>query len=58
MIGGVQHAFLLSGADEEFFRTYVPVPVPIPEPATYAMLLAGLGLMGFIVRSKQSISLS
>lgn len=44
-IGRVQHAFLLSGADEEFFRTYVPVPVPIPEPATYAMLLAGLGLI-------------
>lgn len=28
--------------------------VPIPEPETYAMLLAGLGLLGFVVRrSKQ-----
>ncbi len=26
---------------------------PIPEPETYAMLLAGLGLLGFVVRRKQ-----
>jgi len=26
---------------------------PIPEPQTYAMLLAGLGLMGFVVRRRQ-----
>lgn len=26
---------------------------PIPEPETYAMLLAGLGLMGFVVRRRQ-----
>ncbi|SDW34377.1 HAF repeat-containing PEP-CTERM protein [Nitrosomonas oligotropha] len=51
-IGGVQHAFLLSGADEEFFRTYVPVPIPIPEPQTYAMLLAGLALLGVIARNR------
>ena len=25
---------------------------PIPEPQTYAMMLAGLGLMGFIVRRR------
>jgi probable HAF family extracellular repeat protein len=52
MIGGVQHAFLLSGADEEFFRTYVPVPAPIPEPTTYAMLLAGLGLLLFRIKTE------
>jgi hypothetical protein len=29
---------------------------PIPEPETYAMLLAGLGLMGFVARRrKQSV---
>ena len=27
---------------------------PIPEPETYAMLLAGLGLMGAVVRRRSS----
>lgn len=27
---------------------------PVPEPETYAMLLAGLGLMGFIARRRKS----
>ncbi|UQV47887.1 PEP-CTERM sorting domain-containing protein [Janthinobacterium lividum] len=26
----------------------------VPEPETYAMLLAGLGLLGFVLRRKQS----
>ena len=26
---------------------------PIPEPETYAMMLAGLGLMGFVVRRRK-----
>jgi len=30
------------------------ISAPVPEPETYAMLLAGLGLMGFMVRRKQS----
>lgn len=29
-------------------------PLPIPEPETYAMMLAGLGLLGFIARRKDS----
>jgi hypothetical protein len=29
------------------------VTAPIPEPETYAMLLAGLGLMGFVARRRQ-----
>ncbi|WP_256209002.1 FxDxF family PEP-CTERM protein [Nitrosospira sp. Nsp14] len=36
---GVDHAFLLA---------------PIPEPETYAMLLAGLGLLGFIARRRRT----
>ena len=28
---------------------------PIPEPETYAMLLAGLGLLGFIVRRRKTV---
>ena len=27
---------------------------PVPEPKNYAMLLAGLGLMGFIARRRSS----
>lgn len=30
------------------------VPLPVPEPGTYAMLLAGLGLLGFAARRKQA----
>jgi hypothetical protein len=29
---------------------------PIPEPETYAMLLAGLGLMGFVARRRKKAS--
>lgn len=59
---GVQQVFLLSGADDPaFFANYVVQPIShlsmsdvygdylpaVPEPQTYAMLLAGLGLMLF-----------
>ncbi|MFT5534098.1 MAG: hypothetical protein ACI802_002341 [Candidatus Paceibacteria bacterium] len=30
----------------------VPIPPPVPEPETYAMMLAGLGLLGFAARRK------
>jgi hypothetical protein len=30
------------------------VVTPVPEPETYAMLLAGLGLMGFVVRRRRA----
>jgi hypothetical protein len=30
-----------------------PVVTPVPEPETYAMLLAGLGLIGFMVRRRK-----
>ncbi len=32
---------------------YVPTVSAIPEPETYAMLLAGLGLLGFVARRRQ-----
>lgn len=42
------------------FRTYsAPAPVistPVPEPTTAAMLLAGLGLLGFAARRRQQPS--
>lgn len=34
------------------FRTYVDV-APVPEPETYAMMLAGLGLLGFVARRRK-----
>ncbi len=46
-ISGEQHAFLLSSDN--------PIP-PIPEPQTYYMLLAGLGLIGFMAyRRKETV---
>lgn len=38
-------------------RGLLLVPVaPIPEPSTYAMLLAGLGLLGFVTRRQKAAS--
>lgn len=34
--------------------TYTYVATPVPEPETYAMLLAGLGLMGVVARRRKS----
>ena len=35
------------------FGPVVAVPVPVPEPETYAMLLGGLGLLGFAARRRK-----
>jgi hypothetical protein len=42
-------------ADYDYtFRTYASTNVaPVPEPETYAMMLAGLGLLGLVRRRKQ-----
>ena len=49
--GVVQPFFLTITDDKAFFDNYVTVPLPaVPEPQTYALLLAGLGLMGFVGR--------
>ncbi|ABB74552.1 PEP-CTERM protein-sorting domain-containing protein [Nitrosospira multiformis ATCC 25196] len=39
-----------------FSLTQTPVAGVVPEPETYAMFLAGLGLMGFMARRKQKQS--
>ena len=30
------------------------VPLPVPEPSTYAMMFAGLGMIGFVVRKRKA----
>jgi hypothetical protein len=32
----------------------VAVPVPVPEPETYAMMLAGLGALGWLARRRRT----
>jgi hypothetical protein len=44
-----------TGGNETFFVANSGTPVPptaVPEPETYAMMLAGLGLLGFIARRR------
>lgn len=33
------------------------IPAPVPEPETYGMMMAGLGLMGFLARRRKGASL-
>ncbi|MER0216262.1 MAG: PEP-CTERM sorting domain-containing protein [Nitrosomonas sp.] len=49
--GGHYEAFLLSFSPDTVFP-FITTP-PVPEPTTYAMLLAGLGLLGFVLRRGQ-----
>ena len=43
-------------SDNKDVGHYAMAVAPIPEPETYAMLLAGLGLVGFIARHRKQIS--
>lgn len=53
-LNGVQQGFLLSYTpDTKFDPKPIFIPSPVPEPSTYAMLLAGLGIIGFM-RSKRN----
>jgi hypothetical protein len=45
-----------TGGNETFFMansTALLPPTAIPEPETYAMILAGLGMLGFIARRRK-----
>jgi len=46
LIPGVLHAYKVSAADLAGYTA------PVPEPTTYAMLLTGLGLVGFLARRR------
>ena len=39
--------------DHEFSFTNILIRTPIPEPGTYALMFAGLGVMGFIARRRR-----
>jgi hypothetical protein len=42
------------GSEDSSYAFYAPTSVsPIPEPETYAMMLAGLGMLGFGARRRQ-----
>lgn len=49
---GGSYWFQLSGYGEA--ASYTVTLAPVPEPETYALLLAGLGLMGAVARRRQS----
>jgi hypothetical protein len=49
---GGSYWFKLSGYGEA--ASYTVTLAPVPEPETYALLLAGLGLMGAVARRRQS----
>lgn len=51
-MGGMHY---LAVANEVSNTTSVYSLAPVPEPETYAMLLAGLGLLGFVARRRKSL---
>lgn len=48
------HFDLQSGTHQSFAQVAVDIAAPIPEPGEWAMLLAGLGLMGAVVRRRNA----
>lgn len=51
-IGGLYTLGLATGGTMADFTTPLDSPVPVPEPETYAMLLAGLGVLGAVTRRR------
>lgn len=45
---------LSNGAQGGIYNGAISVTAPIPEPDTYAMLLAGLGTVGFLARRRKN----
>lgn len=46
-------AFSLTGSALSNYRAYAGPTTPVPEPETYAMMIAGLGLVGFVARRRK-----
>jgi hypothetical protein len=53
-VGGADYAAQLNAAVPSYGVTTSVAIAPVPEPETYAMLLAGLGLMGGIARRRRA----
>ena len=53
-ISGNTASVILPSFDAYAKVTYTYVATPVPEPETYAMLLAGLGLVGAIARKRKA----
>lgn len=57
----VSEAFILSYTPDTVFTPnpifIPPPPPPIPEPETYFMLLAGLGLLGFVAQRRRRMAI-
>jgi len=48
------YGFTIDYGVDQLKQTQISGLTPVPEPETYAMLLAGLGLVGFAARRKLS----
>ena len=56
---GHQYAFSFSGNTTDPLANYSgTVAAPVPEPETFAMLLAGLGLIGAVTRRRNKLSVA
>ncbi|WP_267874810.1 PEP-CTERM sorting domain-containing protein [Duganella aquatilis] len=54
-VSGSQHAYFSAlGTVTSLTVSSFDVPAPVPEPETYAMLLAGIGLVGFAAGRKRT----
>jgi hypothetical protein len=53
-LAGNTYQFQVASHDVFYNVNLSPVVAAVPEPESYAMLLAGLGLVGAIVRRRKS----
>jgi hypothetical protein len=48
-------AGISNGSQGGIYNGAISVSAPVPEPETYAMLLAGLGAVGFLARRRKNV---
>jgi hypothetical protein len=54
--GGQQAQFRINGSGYTTFGTNDGLTAAVPEPETYALMLAGLGAIGFVARRRAARS--